>query len=128
MYTDYILSSVVNTFKKFPELEAVMIYVSEHGEFLVENNIYLHGLPYKIAPDEQTDVPMVVWMSETMKKYDFIDYECLKKKAKSNIYSHYNLFHSVLGLFEVETSEYKKSYDMFFGCRTKVLPYQEQSK
>ena len=122
LYTDYIVSSAIETLKKFPQYEAGLIYVSDHGESLGENNIYLHGMPYTIAPDEQTEVPMVVWMNDTMKKWDFVDYACLKERAKHKIYSHDNLFHSVLGLLEIKTKEYDKSLDLFTPCRTKPLP------
>lgn len=124
VYTDYILSSVINTLKKFPQFESGMLYISDHGESLGENNIYLHGLPYSIAPEEQTSVPMIVWMSETMKKYDYIDYNCLKNEAKNGTYSHDNIFHSIIGLLEIKTTEYKKEYDVFRKCRTETLPYQ----
>jgi lipid A ethanolaminephosphotransferase len=40
-----------------------MLYVSDHGESLGENNLFLHGLPYAIAPDVQKQVPMVMWFS-----------------------------------------------------------------
>ena len=124
LYTDYILSSIIKSLKKFPELESSMLYVSDHGESLGENNIYLHSMPYKIAPEEQTHVPMVMWMSETMKKEDFIDYSCLKQEATNDSFSHDNIFHSVIGLLEIKSSTYKKEYDMFLKCRTKKLPYQ----
>ena len=52
LYSDYIISSVIDALKKHPELNSSMIYISDHGESLGENNIYLHGLPYAIAPEE----------------------------------------------------------------------------
>jgi lipid A ethanolaminephosphotransferase len=97
--------------------------VSDHGESLGENNIYLHGLPYAIAPKEQIEVPMVIWMSENMKEYDYIDYDCMKKDAKEKTYSHDNIFHSISSLLEINTTLYDKSYDIFQNCRTKELPY-----
>lgn len=54
--------------KLYPDYESGLIYVSDHGESLGENNIYLHGFPYGIAPKEQKEVPMVIWMSDVMKK------------------------------------------------------------
>ena len=81
-------------------------------------------MPYKIAPSEQTDVPMILWMSENMKKEDRIDYECLKDMAEKNNYSHDNIFHSVGSLLEVETVIYDSGLDIFKNCRTKALPYQ----
>lgn len=123
LYTDYVVSSMIDILKEFPQYEAGLLYVSDHGESLGENNIYLHGLPYKIAPQEQTHVPMLVWLSKTMQKYDYIDYKCLKQAAENGKYSHDNLFHSVTGLLEVKTTAYDERYDIFDKCRTKPLPH-----
>lgn len=67
VYTDYIISSVIDILKNQKQLETAMLYVSDHGESLGENNIYLHGLPYAIAPKEQKQVPMILWLSDTKK-------------------------------------------------------------
>jgi lipid A ethanolaminephosphotransferase len=121
LYTDYIVSSAIDMLKAHPGYEAGLIYVSDHGESLGEGGVYLHGLPYKLAPREQIHVPMILWMSDTMKRWDYVDYDCLKKEAKTNIYTHDNLFHSIVGLLEVKTAVYKKDYDLFKNCRTKEL-------
>jgi lipid A ethanolaminephosphotransferase len=123
VYTDYIISQAIDKLKKFPSYESGLLYISDHGESLGERNIYLHGLPYAIAPKEQTSVPMILWMSENMKKYDYIDYQCMKNDAKNKDYSHDNLFHSLLGLLEINTKVYDKELDMFENCRTKALPH-----
>jgi lipid A ethanolaminephosphotransferase len=123
LYTDYIISQAIDIAKKYPKLESSVIYVSDHGESLGENNIFLHGMPFGIAPAEQKSVPMLVWMNENMKKWDHIDYNCLKLSAEKNAYSHDNLFHSLLGLMAIKTSAYDKRYDLFDACRTKPLPY-----
>jgi lipid A ethanolaminephosphotransferase len=123
LYTDYIISQAIDIAKKYPKLESSVIYVSDHGESLGENNIFLHGMPFGIAPDEQKSVPMLIWMNENMKKWDHIDYNCLKLSAEKNAYSHDNLFHSLLGLMAIKTSAYDKRYDLFDACRTKPLPY-----
>lgn len=122
LYTDHIVSSVIDILKKFPHYESGLLYVSDHGESLGENGVYLHGLPYSIAPKEQTSVPMVLWMSEVMKKSDHIDYDCLKKKAAEGDFSHDNLSHSLLSLMEVDSKWYDKKMDFFEGCRTTPLP------
>ena len=122
LYTDYIVSSVIDILKKFPAYESGLLYVSDHGESLGENGIYLHGLPYLIAPKEQTSVPMLVWLSEVMKKSSHIDYDCLKKKATEETFSHDNLSHSLLALMEVDSKWYDKKLDIFDSCRTVALP------
>lgn len=123
LYTDYVVANAIKILKRFPHLESGLMYVSDHGESLGENNIYLHGLPYSIAPQEQKKVPMVLWMSENMKKFDHLDYSCIAQEAEKNTYSHDNLFHTLLALMEVKSSTYDKSKDMFENCRLKPLPH-----
>ncbi|MDL2259519.1 phosphoethanolamine--lipid A transferase [Deltaproteobacteria bacterium OttesenSCG-928-K17] len=121
VYTDYVLNRVIDVLQKHPQFEAGMLYVSDHGESLGENGLYLHGLPFSIAPDEQIKVPMILWMSEVMKTEDHLDYECLRRKAAES-YSHDNLFHSLAGLLEVDTRMYDADLDIFTPCRLKPLP------
>lgn len=121
LYTDHVVAEVIDILKKFPNFEAGLLYVSDHGESLGENNVYLHGLPFAIAPDEQTKVPMILWMSEVMQKEDHINYDCLKGRASEPL-AHDNLFHSMVGLMELNTKVYDENLDMFQPCRLKDLP------
>ena len=123
LYTDYVVSQAIKELKKYPQYEAGLMYVSDHGESLGENGIYLHGFPYKIAPKEQKGVPMILWLSETMQREDHMDYGCLKKLAGKNAFTHDNLYHSLLALLEIKTDTYEKGMDMFDACRTKPLPF-----
>ena len=126
LYTDYIISSAIDILKQYPRFESSLIYVSDHGESLGEKNIYLHGMPYKIAPIEQKSVPMLIWMNENMKKWDYIDYQCLKKSAEKTTYSHDNIFHSMLGLLAIKTTAYNKDFDLFKDCRKKTPPFMKK--
>ena len=104
LHTDYFLSEVINLLKNYDKThQTTMIYMSDHGESLGEHGLYLHGFPYAIAPDAQTHVGAVVWFGENNPKN--ID--------STKAYSHDNLFHTLLGLFNVETEVYKKELDMF---------------
>ena len=122
LYVDHIVSSVIDILKKFPDYESGLLYVSDHGESLGENGVYLHGLPYSIAPEEQITVPMILWMSENMKKFDHVDYDCLKEKAAKEHFSHDNISHSLLSLMEVDSTAYDKNLDIFESCRLMPLP------
>ena len=93
-----------------------MIYVSDHGESLGEHGLYLHGIPYAIAPDLQTHVPLVIWLSDSLVRAKDLDEACLRGRTH-NQYSHDNLFHSVLGLADVQTTAYLPGKDIFNGCR-----------
>jgi lipid A ethanolaminephosphotransferase len=117
LYTDHVLAGVIGTLKHDPRrLDSSMIYVSDHGESLGEHGLYLHGIPYAIAPELQTHVPMLVWVSRRMSATGDVDVACLRGKAH-DVLSHDNLFHSVLGLMDVKTAAYLPARDIFDGCR-----------
>lgn len=110
-YTDEFLGEVIGLLKKNAgRFETAMIYMSDHGESLGERGVYLHGLPYLIAPDEQKRPAAALWLSEAAQRR--IDIARLRRRAETRL-SHDNLFHSVLGLLEVETKEYDPSLDLF---------------
>jgi lipid A ethanolaminephosphotransferase len=110
LYTDYFLSKVIHFLKKYDkDHKTAMIYMSDHGESLGENGIYLHGLPYFMAPDAQIHIGSVMWFGNEMKKE--IDINKLEKN-KDKKYLQDNLFHTLLGIFNIKTEVYKKKMDM----------------
>jgi len=108
LYTDYFLSKTINFLKRYENrAETAMIYMADHGESLGENGLYLHGLPYFMAPDHQKHVGTLMWFGK-----DFsIDKNKLKETA-SQTYSHDNLFSTLLGIFNVKTTVYEKNMDI----------------
>ena len=117
LYTDHVLGQTVAFLKRQESrFDTAMLYVSDHGESLGEKGLFLHGLPRAIAPDEQTKVPMVWWLSEGFKESRGINSACLKEKASAAL-SHDNLFHSVLGLLGVSTQVYEMDLDISAACR-----------
>ncbi len=114
-YTDYLLAEAIELLGRDTEHDSALIYVSDHGESLGENGLYLHGVPYAIAPDTQTQVPMVVWTSDRLARQLGLDRGCLARRGTLPL-SHDNLFHSVLGLMQVQTSVYRPDLDLFAGC------------
>jgi lipid A ethanolaminephosphotransferase len=116
LYTDHFVSKTIDFLKKQTDFNTALLYVSDHGESLGENGIYLHGLPYSIAPKEQTQVPMVMWMSQDFSSSFGIDKACLQSKVDQAL-SHDNLFHSVLGLLQIQSKYYDRKYDFTADCR-----------
>lgn len=116
-YTDYIISQVIKQLQKRDDLDTGLLYVSDHGESLGESGLYLHGMPYALAPKEQTQVPMLTWFSEGFAADKQLDEGCLATQAKENEYSHDNLFDSMLGLLDVSTAIYRPQLDIFSSCR-----------
>ncbi len=117
LYTDSILAHAIDLLATIKSYDTGLIYLSDHGESLGEHNLFLHGLPYFIAPDEQKKVPMLVWLSKGLSKRLKIGSACLLKK-QANPISHDYLFSTVLGLLEVETSIYNSEYDLCASCHT----------
>lgn len=116
LYTDHILASVARLLEKHQDrIAGAMIYMSDHGESLGENGLYLHGAPYVIAPKEQTQVPFIAWFSEPYQAAMGVDAGCLAKDADKPK-SHDNLFHTVLGMMDVETRVYNRDLDAFAAC------------
>jgi len=117
LYTDYVLDRTIDLLKRnTARFDATLIYMSDHGESLGENNLYLHGLPRMIAPAEQTHIPFVLWLSEGARAHRGLDRKCLEGH-RNDVYSHDNLFHSVLGLMDVQTRVYRPELDLFRACR-----------
>jgi lipid A ethanolaminephosphotransferase len=104
LYTDYFLSRVIELLKaNTPQFETAMFYISDHGESLGENGLYLHGMPYLFAPEAQTHVPVIAWIGPSSD----IDYETtLTLKDIPN--SHDAFSNSLLEAFEVEAEYYEK--------------------
>ena len=118
LFTDYIVNRTIETLKNYEDqLNASLIYVSDHGESLGENGLYLHGLPYSVAPETQTTVPFFLWLSDNKIKADNIDMTCLKEKAATNAISHDYISHSLLSLMNIKTKIYKEDLDIFKGCK-----------
>ena len=115
LYTDYFLSKVINFLKPYSsDYETTMFYMSDHGESLGENGIYLHGLPYFMAPDEQKHIGSLMWFGENSK--EVTDTEKLNS-YKDKSFSQDNLFHTLLGLFKVQTEVYKKDMDILNNAK-----------
>ncbi|XDF33370.1 phosphoethanolamine--lipid A transferase [Paracidovorax avenae] len=121
VHTDRVLDRTIDLLHRHAdERDVAMLYVSDHGESLGERGIYLHGTPYPIAPDEQTQVPMVMWFSPAFAQRTRLDLACLRANASRQDYSHDNLYHSVLGLLDVRSSVYRPGLDLFAPCRQSV--------
>ncbi len=132
LYTDHVLARTLTLLKAATQVDTALIFVSDHGESLGENNLYLHGLPYAIAPDVQKQVPMFLWLSDGLTGGPSdgqtaasaqpapLKPACmqqLKRDAAQQTASHDHLFHTVLGLLGVNTRLYEPAWDLLQGCR-----------
>ena len=116
VYTDHVLASAIAWLKaKGRDRPTALVYVSDHGESLGENNVYLHGLPYRLAPAEQKRVPWITWLSPAFERQRGLNAKCLRRYVDMPI-SHDHFFHSVLGLLDVNTATRKSTLDIYGSC------------
>lgn len=117
LYTDHFLAGTIRRLQSQRSHDAAMVYVSDHGESLGEKGIYLHGMPHSIAPREQVEVPMVMWMSDGFAHGAGVNLGCLRERSVLPA-SHDHLFHTLLGLMRVHTSVHDPAFDLAAGCRS----------
>jgi lipid A ethanolaminephosphotransferase len=121
VYTDHVLSSLIDVLRSNQDkVDTAMLYLSDHGESLGEYNLFLHGTPYMLAPEQQKHVAMLAWFSDNYQKAYSVDTHCLQMSRDKPL-SQDNLFHSMLGLLEVKSKVYQPGLDMFAGCRGAVI-------
>jgi lipid A ethanolaminephosphotransferase len=114
-YTDEFLAEAIGVLDAQNRADTALIYVSDHGESLGEGGLYLHGAPYFMAPDQQTRVPMIMWLSSAFRDRFAIDQDCLTAQRDAEL-SHDNLFHSLLGMLDISTREHDANLDIFATC------------
>ncbi|KAF1016034.1 MAG: Phosphoethanolamine transferase EptA [Stenotrophomonas maltophilia] len=115
LYTDHLLMRTIGTLRDMQDYDTAMLYFSDHGESLGEKGLFLHGVPYAIAPAEQTHVPMVMWFSQGFASSRGLDLQCVRRRSASYA-DHDNVFPSVLGLMQVKTALYERDRDLFASC------------
>lgn len=128
LYTDHVLARLIGTLQAHAgRVDSFMLYVSDHGESLGEKGLYLHGMPYAIAPDEQTRVPMTLWWSQGWAAQGGLDPACLRQRAAAPA-QHDHVFHTVLGLLDVQSKVYDAAWDLGAACHsqraTALVPAQ----
>ena len=102
LYTDWLIHSVIEVLKTIPDRRSCMIYVSDHGESLGENNLYMHGVPMSMAPKEQVEIPFIVWDSDEDTKVKQLD------KVEQ-----YHVFHSIMNFMGIESPIYDEEKNIF---------------
>ena len=103
-YTDYLLNGLIDTLQTMKDWKRAMIFISDHGESLGENKMFMHGLPMKLAPKEQYEIPFFVWTSDNFRTY--------KSNLPAVLEQHY-IFHSVLNLLSIQSPAYNEEFDIF---------------
>jgi lipid A ethanolaminephosphotransferase len=112
-YTDHVLASLIDVLKANEDrVDGALLFVSDHGESLGEKGLFLHGAPHFAAPDEQTRVPMVMWLSKGWDAAFGDKSDALRRAAAKGGATHENLFSTVLGMLGVQSSAKRDAYDL----------------
>ena len=117
-YTDQFLAKTIDLLRAAgaaDNVDTAFMYFSDHGESLGEKNMYLHGAPYFISPDEQRHVPFMLWLDDKYRDRFNIDQRCLEAR-RGQAFSHDNVFHSFLGMLNISTAVYNPRLDIFHAC------------
>ena len=96
------MHQVIEILRSIPDRRTMLLFVSDHGESLGENNLYMHGVPYSMAPREQLEIPFVVWTSDRSLMY----------KDLPEVGQHH-VFHSVLRFFGIDTPAFDEENCIF---------------
>jgi lipid A ethanolaminephosphotransferase len=109
LYTDHFLAETIKLLKvNESRFETMMLYVSDHGESLGENGVYLHGAPYMMAPDAQTRVPLLIWQGA----FNDIDESSLAVRSQQP-QSHDAVFQSLLNFYEIDSTLTRENEGLF---------------
>ncbi|QHA89652.1 phosphoethanolamine transferase EptA [Serratia rhizosphaerae] len=119
LYSDAMLDSTIKLLQQYSDrFNTALVYLSDHGESLGENGMYLHGTPYLFAPSQQTHVPFLMWISANYQRSFGINRQCLQNIAQRDAVSQDNLFHTLLGMLNVQTRQYQPQLDILQRCRS----------
>jgi lipid A ethanolaminephosphotransferase len=113
--TDRVLAALIDRMAAQDRVATSLLFVSDHGESLGEGGLYLHGYPRTLAPETQTRVPMVLWLSEPVRAALGLSAGCLAARAARPL-SHDAVFHTVLGLSGIETELRDPALDLVAPC------------
>ena len=117
LYTDHVVAQLIAMLREAQaQVDGALLYASDHGESLGEHGLYLHGMPYALAPRVQKEVPMLLWTSPAYDARVGLDAACIARRATLGGFSHDNVYHTLLGAAGVRNGVYQSSLDIFSGC------------
>lgn len=129
-YNDYVINEIVN---KFKEDETLLIYVSDHGEAVYDENGFA-GHIEENPSRHMIEIPMIVWTSDQFKA-NYPDKVRQVKEATERPYMTDDMIHTVLDLTDIKTVEFDSARsivnDNFNACRKRIFNeknYDEEIK
>ena len=116
LYTDYIVTDVINKVKTV-STQSTVLYLSDHGEELyTDKNMAGHN--ESIATKSMYDIPFVLWQSDQYKKSKSLIFDAQRP------YMTDDLFHSLAQLLKIKATEVKTKRSIFshnFQNRQRII-------
>ena len=97
LYVDHVLGGIIQTLDR-SGVPYVFMYLSDHGESLMEDGVMFHGMPPGVAlPPEQAQIPLIVKSSVPIS---------IVKRAE---YLQPDVFDTVLDLFSIQSTTFDRA-------------------
>ena len=120
LYNDHILNEII---KRFEDKEAIVIYLSDHGNEVYEGREFAGHSDESEGNVHMIEVPMLVWASQSFKNNHSDKWNAMKK-AVDRPYMTDDMIHSLLDLMDIKTASYdpRKSIwnDNFDSSRPRI--------
>lgn len=107
LYNDFVIDEII---KRFEDKDAIIIYMSDHGEDVLEDGLHLGHYPFGGA--RQFEIPMIVWLSEAFKA-NHPDLERRIRAAKDLPFMTDDMIHALLDLMAIETEDFDSRRSLF---------------
>ena len=99
-YTDYIINEIIS---RFADKDAIMVYVSDHGEEMWQSGFVGHG-PTSVSK-YMIEIPFLIWVSDKFKEKRLEKIQSIKESINKPFMTD-NLTHVMLDLANIETKQY----------------------
>lgn len=108
LYTDYVLSQIVdNVSKNIKNEEILILYISDHGENLRETDEKLIGHGTTMPTKYEVEVPLMIWRNDLYKKNNPKKWKKLEKSLNKKI-SNNNILETLIELSDIKSYNYIK--------------------
>ena len=107
-YNDFIVNEII---KRFEDKDAIIIYISDHGEDVYEDGKSIDHQPQ--GGDElQIEIPMLVWMSQEFrnKRSDLVERIFA---ARNQPFMTDDMIHALLDIMQIHTKDYDETRSLF---------------
>lgn len=125
-YTDYILHGIIERLQKWEGVQtktdgvydqptSAMLYTSDHGENIFDDNrkLFLHAAPK--ASDYELHVPFIIWTSDGFSKQYPDILKALGENRSKQVQSSLSAFHTMLGIGGIQTRYRLDEYSVASG-------------